>query len=93
MTKRYFIYIILIILLLVFGFDKSNDDPFSKFKTFPPNINVFPNDPSIDVVALSYFWGIQYGSQNVKQELRCCGNGKNRTIGHILIPYKCKHYK
>ena len=33
MTKRYFIYIILIILLLVFGFDKSNDDPFSKFKT------------------------------------------------------------
>ena len=33
MAKRYFIYVTLIILLLVFGFDKSNDDPFSKFKT------------------------------------------------------------
>ncbi|MDA9801554.1 acyltransferase [Candidatus Pseudothioglobus singularis] len=65
-----------------------NSVMFSKFKTFPPNIKSFPKDPSIDVVALSYFWGMWYGSLNVKQELRCCGNGKNRTLGRILVPYK-----
>lgn len=58
--------------------------------SFPPRIEDFPNDPAISVVAISYFWGYKYGSPNVKQELRCCGNGKNRTVGRISIPYKTK---
>ncbi|MEZ8013623.1 MULTISPECIES: acyltransferase family protein [unclassified Vibrio] len=58
--------------------------------SFPPKIEDFPNDPAIKVVALSYYWGYRYGSKYVKQELRCCGNGKNRTQGEVSIPYKKK---
>jgi len=42
----------------------------------------------IDAGAFSCFWGLSGGSLNIKQELRCCGNGKNGTVGRISIPYK-----
>lgn len=69
------------------SFKQFNSISFQHPK-FPPKIKDFPNDPLVDTVALSYFWGYWYGSPNVKQELRCCGKGKNRTVGKISNPYK-----
>lgn len=43
---------------------------------WPP---VFPQemlrDPAISTVVFSYFWAIQYRSERVNQEVRCCGSG------------------
>lgn len=77
------------------SFDFLKNDPEGNYNSisfhrssFPPKVEKIPNDPAVKVVALSYFWGYRYGSSNVKQELRCCGNGKNRTIGVISNPHK-----
>lgn len=57
---------------------------------FPPVLEDVPvkDDSTITTVALSYYWALHYGSRSVEQTLRCCGAGKNRTIGTITVPYK-----
>lgn len=63
---------------------------FNNGAHFPPVPNDAPiaKDPAIRTVALSFYWALHYGSNKVNQELRCCGSGKNGTIGVASIPYK-----
>ena len=53
----------------------------------PPNFSdALLTDPSIKTVIFSYFWSIQYGSSTVNQVVRCCGGGKNGSIGENTTP-------
>lgn len=57
---------------------------------FPSAISeALMNDPSIKTVAFSFFWAYRYGSAKVNQSLRCCGNGKDGSVGfsNAVIPH------
>ncbi len=57
---------------------------------FPPD----PKDrqfhlaPAINAVVFSYYWSIKYGSSSVNQAVRCCGTGKNGTVGYSKFPIR-----
>jgi len=55
---------------------------FPPFTDFPLD---FPakllNDETIKTVVFSYFWALQYNSDQVDRAVRCCGNGLNGVIG------------
>lgn len=54
---------------------------------FPPKLpDEILHDKRIKGVVLSYFWAYKYGSNKVDQAARCCGNGKNGTIGFYNLP-------
>jgi len=44
------------------------------------------NDKAVDTVVFSYFWALRYGSASVNQAVRCCGEGKNGSVGRATIP-------
>ena len=54
---------------------------------FPPELPArIIADPSIKAVVFSYFWSLRYGSDKVDQAIRCCGAGKNGTLGSSPDP-------
>jgi hypothetical protein len=56
---------------------------------FPSKINdKLLMDPSIKSVVFSYFWAYRYGSDKINQSVRCCGNGKDGSVGfsNEIIP-------
>lgn len=57
---------------------------------FPSAISeTLMNDSSIKTVVFSFFWAYRYGSVKVNQSLRCCGNGKDGSVGfgNAVIPH------
>ena len=49
---------------------------------FPPEISdVILNDSTIKVIVFSYFWSYKYGSEKINEAVRCCGSGKDGSIG------------
>jgi len=43
-------------------------------------------DPAIKKVVFSYYWAFRYGSSKVNQAVRCCGTGRNGSIGKFTLP-------
>lgn len=49
---------------------------------FPPLIDsAFLANPKIEKVIFSYYWSYRYKSKSVDQAVRCCGDGKNGSVG------------
>lgn len=62
----------------------SNSKPsvlFSDLSFAPVMDNDLVNDPTIKAVVFSYYWAYRYGSPKVNQAVRCCGGGKNGSLG------------
>lgn len=54
---------------------------------FPPKSDAaWMFDPSVKTVVFSYYWALRYGSEGVNQAVRCCGDGKNGSVGKYTIP-------
>lgn len=41
-------------------------------------------DPSIKTVVFSYYWAYKYRSEKVKESIRCCGIGKDGSVGAVV---------
>lgn len=48
---------------------------------FPPDLDNLILNNDVDVVVISYFWSLHYGSPSVNQYIRCCGDGPKGVVG------------
>ena len=71
----------------------QNKPPSENLKTvflepfeFLPTIEQLKLPSNTNTVVLSYFWSLRYGNKSVNQEIRCCGDGPNGTVGKKYLP-------
>jgi hypothetical protein len=60
------------------GYEKSL---YVQVVPFLPDLDKLILKNDIDVVVISYFWSLHYGSPSVNQFIRCCGHGPKGVVG------------
>lgn len=72
------------------GSSVKNDTLINSGAQFPPDAASFPEifDSRVETVIISYFWALKFGSTDVNQSVRCCGNGSEGRIGEIAVRYR-----